>query len=221
MVRLYALRSDADWSALSRPSVWFSRAGVIPLAHSHDTAGPMARTVADAAIFLGALVGKDKRDSITSNADKGQKDYTKFLDKNGLKGARLGVTEQYVNPKSKLAAIAKPHLQALKDAGATLVDVEFQTPAHFRQLRLEVFLYEFKADLNKYLADRKSPYKTLAELIKFNNENREKEMPIFGQELFLQAEAKGDLTDSTYTRALNAIKQATQVNGIDAVVAKT
>ena len=197
-----------------------SRSGIIPIAHSQDTAGPMARTVADAAILLGAMVGKDKRDSITSSADKGLKDYTKSLDKNGLKGAKIGVARQFINPKSRIAPIAEAHLQTLKDAGATLVEVKFPSVPNFRRYRLDVLLYEFKTDLNKYLAARKSPYKTLADLIKYNVANKEKEMPIFAQELFLQAEAKGDLNDEDYIKALKTIKQATQIDGIDAVIAK-
>ncbi len=197
-----------------------SRSGVIPIAHSQDTAGPMARTVADAAILLGILVGADKKDSITSQSTKGKKDYTKFLDKNGLRGARIGVGRQFLGKNPKVDAVIEPHLQVLKNAGATLIDVTFPTLANFGTDETEVLLYEFKAGLNKYLAARKSPYRTLAHLIKFNEDNKAREMPLFGQELFLQAEKKGDLETSEYRLALQRLKLGTQINGIDAVLAK-
>jgi amidase len=197
-----------------------SRSGVIPIAHTQDTAGPMCRTVADAAILLGVLVGEDKNDAITSDSKKGLRDYAKFLDKDGLKGARIGVARQYIDPKTKLGAVIEPHLQVLKDAGAILIDVSFQPIPNQSSQQTDVLLYEFKTDLNKYLEQRKSPYKTLADLIKFNDENKDKEMPIFAQELFLQAQEKGDLNEPKYKEALANLKLATQKNGIDAVIAK-
>ncbi|HXH71175.1 MAG TPA: amidase [Pyrinomonadaceae bacterium] len=197
-----------------------SRSGVIPIAHSQDTAGPMARTVSDAAILLGVLVGTDKTDSITSQSTKGKKDYTKSLDKNGLRGARIGVARQFLGKNAKLDAVIEPHLQVLRDGGATLIDVTFPTIPKFGDDETEILLYEFKADLNKYLAARNSPYKTLADLIKFNEDNKDREMPLFGQELFLQAEKKGDLETREYRLALQKLKVGTQANGIDAVAAK-
>ena len=198
-----------------------SRSGIIPIAHSQDTAGPMTRTVADAAILLGVLVGTDKTDAITSQSTKGQKDYTKFLDKNGLRGARIGVARQFVGNNAKQKEIFESRLEALKAGGATLIDVSFSE--NFGKLgdeRLQVLLYEFKAGLNKYLAERRSSYKTLADLIKFNEENKEREMPLFGQELFLQSQSKGDLTEKAYTDALGKVKRAAREEGIDPVVAK-
>ena len=198
-----------------------SRSGIIPIAHTQDTAGPMGRTVSDAAILLGVLVGTDKRDTTTSQSKKGKKDYTKFLDKDGLRGARIGVARQFVGNNAKQKEIFESHLEVLKTGGATLIDVTF--PVDFSKLsddRLQVLLYEFKTDLNKYLAERRSPYKTLADLIKFNEENKEREMPLFGQELFLQSQSKGDLTEKAYTDALQKVKRASQEQGIDAVVAK-
>ena len=197
-----------------------SRSGVIPIAHSQDTAGPMTRTVADAAILLGVLIGADKTDAITSQAVKGEKDYTKFLQKDGLRGMRIGVARQIFGKNAKIDAVIEPQLQAFKDGGATLIDVEFPTFGKFGEDEFEVLLYEFKADLNKYLANRNSKYKTLADLIKFNEENRAKEMPYFGQEIFEMAEKKGDLNDRAYRMALQKSKQATQANGIDAVMNK-
>ncbi len=198
-----------------------SRSGIIPIAHTQDTAGPMARTVADAAILLGVLVGADKADATTSQSKKGKKDYTKFLDKDGLRGARIGVARQFAGNNAKPKEIFESHLEVLKASGATLIDVTF--PVDFSKLaddRLQVLLYEFKTDLNKYLAERRSPYKTLADLIKFNEENKEREMPLFGQELFLQSQSKGDLTEKAYTDALQKVKRASREEGIDAVVAK-
>ncbi|MBA2620069.1 MAG: amidase [Acidobacteria bacterium] len=197
-----------------------SRSGIIPIAHSQDTAGPMARTVADAATLLGVLVGADKTDSITSQATKGEKDYTRFLRKDGMKNARIGVGRQIFGKNSKIDGVVEPHLQTLKNGGATLIDVEFPTLGKFGDAEFEVLLYEFKADLNKYLANRNSPYKTLADLIKFNDENRDKEMPFFGQEIFLMAEKKGDLNERAYRLALQKSKLLSQTNGIDAVMNK-
>jgi len=197
-----------------------SRSGVIPIAHSQDTAGPMARTVADAAILLGVLVGNDKTDSITSQSSKGEKDYTKFLQKDGLKNAKIGVARQYFGRNSKIDALIEPHLQVLKDGGATLIDVEFPNLQKFGDAEYEVLLYEFKEDLNKYLANRGGTNKTLADLIKFNEANKDKEMPFFGQEIFLQAQEKADLNDRAYRLALLQSKIYTQEQGIDDVMNK-
>ncbi len=198
-----------------------SRSGIIPIAHTQDTAGPMARTVADAAILLGAMIGRDKQDAITSAADKNAaKDYTKFLDPNSLKGARLGVVMFPPRQNAQqFKAYYQPFLDKIRDAGATLVDVDF--PANqLNTERLDVLLYEFKANLNKYLSARGSKYKTLEDLIKFNDENKEKELKLFGQELFTSAQAKGDLTDKTYLDALAKVGKATRQDGIDAMLAK-
>jgi amidase len=197
-----------------------SRSGIIPIAHSQDTAGPMARSVADAAILLSALVGYDKNDTVTAQANKGAKDYTKFLDANGLRGARIGVGRQTFGRDAKIDRVIEPQLEVFKNAGATLVDVEFPTNGKFGEAEFEVLLYEFKADLNKYLAQRNSPYKTLADLIKFNEDNRDKEMQFFGQEIFIMAEKKGDLSERAYRLALQKSKLLTQAQGIDAVFAK-
>jgi amidase len=177
--------------------------------------------VADAAILLGVLVGRDKRDATTSESKNGKKDYTKFLDLDGLRGVRIGVARQFVGNNAKQKEVFESHLEVLKAGGAILVDVTF--PEEFGKLgddRLQVLLYEFKTDLNKYLAERRSPYKTLADLIKFNEENKEREMPLFGQELFLQSQSKGDLSESAYLQSLQRIKRAARETGIDAVVAK-
>ncbi len=198
-----------------------SRSGIIPIAHTQDTAGPMARTVTDAAIMLGAMVGRDKRDPITTAADKNAaKDYTKFLDANGLKGARLGLVMQFTT-RPELKEFYRPLIEKLRDAGATLIDVTF-TPDYSKIAddRTNVLKYEFKTDLNKYLAARGAKYKTLEELIKFNEENKDLELVKFGQELFIDSQKKGELTDQAYIDALAKIKKATREDGIDAVIAK-
>ncbi len=198
-----------------------SRSGVIPIAHSQDTAGPMCRTVADAAILLGVLVGADASDSITAQAGKkGYKDYTKFLDRDGLRGKRIGVARQTFGKNSKIDAVIQPQLQIFKDGGATLTDVNFPTNGKFGDAEFDVLLYEFKTDLNKYLAMRGGKHKTLADLIKFNEENQAQEMPFFGQEIFYMAEKKGDLNDRKYRLALQKSKLLTQTQGIDAVMNK-
>jgi amidase len=198
-----------------------SRSGIIPIAHTQDTAGPMARTVTDAAILLGALAGSDKNDPATAEADKkAAKDYTKFLDADGLKGARLGVVMQFTT-RPELKEYYRPYLDTLRSAGATLVDVTF-TPDYGKTSddRFNVLLYEFKTNLNKYLAARGAKYKTLDDLIKFNDETKEREMPKFGQEIFTMSQAKGELTDMDYPDALAKIKRLTREEGIDAVIAK-
>jgi amidase len=198
-----------------------SRSGIIPIAHTQDTAGTMTRTVADGAILLSALAGRDKQDAVTADSVKGVKDYAKFLDADGLKGTRIGVARQFLGRDANANKIFESNLEALKNGGASLVDVAFsENLGKLGDDRLLVLLYEFKTDLNKYLAGRNAPYKTLADLIKFNLENKEREMPIFEQELFLQAESKGSLTDKAYLDALQKLKRATREEGIDAVIIK-
>ena len=194
-----------------------SRSGVIPIAHSQDTAGPMARTVADAAALLSVLVGADPNDAITTQA-KTEKDYTQFLQKDGLRGTKIGVARQYFGRNDKVDKLIEPHLQVLKDGGATLVDVQFPKLNDFGDAEFQVLLYEFKEDLNKYLAGRGGQHRTLKDLIDFNNANADKEMPYFGQEIFIQAEAKADLNDRAYRLALLQTKLLTQEQGIDGVM---
>ncbi len=198
-----------------------SRSGIIPIAHTQDTAGPMARTVADAAILLGAMAGRDKNDAITADAAKNAaKDYTKFLDADGLRGARLGVAMQFTT-RPELKEYFQPFVDRLKEAGAVVINISFAPDySKIAAERTDVLLYEFKADLNKYLATRGAKYKTLEDLIKFNEENKEKELTKFGQELFVQAQTKSDLSDRGYTDALAKIKRAAREDGIDAVMAK-
>src|SRR6059036_2368537 len=185
-----------------------SRSGVIPIAHSQDTAGPMARTVADAAILLSALTGVDARDDATAtSAGRSRAEYTSVLDPAGLKGARLGVCRsRFMGYSPATDALMEGAIDALKRMGAVIVDpADITTAGQFDDSEFAVLLYEFKADLNKYLGEwaPTAGAKTLEALIAFNERTKEKEMPYFGQEIFIQAQAKGPLTDQDYLRALD------------------
>jgi amidase len=199
-----------------------SRAGVIPISHTQDTAGPMARTVRDAATLLGVLAGVDPQDRATAEG-KGKfvSDYTKFLDPNGLKGARIGVARNYFGFHDAVDAVMHRALDALKRGGAMLID-----PANLLNMdkvgepETTVFLYELKADLNAYLArlGPKAPVRSLKEVIAFNERNRKQEMPYFGQDRFVKAEAKGSLAEKEYREALANCGLLARTGGIDAVM---
>lgn len=198
------------------------RTGIVPISHTQDTAGPMTRTVTDAAILLGAIAGTDKLDPATAEADKKKaKDYTKFLDAGGLKGARLGLV---LTPPPRNADLYKayfqPFIDKMKDAGAILVDVTFPDYGTTQADRLAILQYEFKADIAKYLEARGSKFKTLEDLIKFNEENKEKELQIFGQEIFIDSQKRGDLTDKVYTDAIAKVHKSVREDGIDGLLAK-
>ncbi|MCA9924408.1 MAG: amidase, partial [Anaerolineales bacterium] len=207
-----------------------SRAGIVPIAHSQDTAGPMARTVTDAAIILGTLTGIDERDEMTlesnNHFDNAQTkrfhtDYTPFLDKDGLRGARIGVARNYFGFHPQVDAIIKHAINVMQDCGAIIVDpANIETVKQFKKSELEVLLYEFKHDLNQYLATLSPdvPTRTLADLIAFNEAHQAEVMPHFGQELFVQAEAKGPLTDAAYLNALAKNHELARDKGIDAVL---
>lgn len=185
-----------------------SRSGIIPISHTQDTAGPMTRTVRDAAILLNVLAGTDPKDAATREADtRREADYTRFLVQDGLKGARLGVVKNLLGVHAHVDAVIQPALEALKAQGATLVEVELKSAA-YDDAEFEVLLFEFKADLDAYLAGRGGPVKDLAGLMAFNEARRADEMPFFGQELLKQAQAKGPLTDPTYLKALETCAQA-------------
>ncbi|MBN8468596.1 amidase [Corallococcus exiguus] len=202
-----------------------SRAGIIPISSTQDTAGPMTRTVADAAALLGVLAGEDPRDAATA-AGKGRAhpDYTKFLDPQGLKGARIGVPrERFFGYHPATDAVVERALEVMKAQGAVLVDpVVLPNLAKLDEPELEVMLYEFKAGLEAWLAQlgEGAPVRTLADLIAFNEKNREREMPYFGQELLLQAQKKGPLTDTAYKKALAACRRYSRAEGLDAVMNK-
>jgi amidase len=201
-----------------------SRAGIIPIAHSQDTAGPMARTVADAAALLGAIAGPDPRDPATE-ASRGHvhPDYTRFLDPRGLAGARLGIARKFFGFHERVDAVLEEAIAAMKAAGAVMVDpVELEMPRELGDSELVVLLYEFKADLNRYLGGLgpNVATRTLADLIAFNERHKDKEMPYFGQDLFIQAEAKGPLTSREYLDALAKNQRLARDQGIDAVMTK-
>jgi len=197
-----------------------SRAGIIPIAHSQDTAGPMARTVRDAAILLSALAGVDPRDSATAaSASKAATDYTKFLDPRGLRGARIGVARKYFGSNDAQDQLMNNLIVAMKRQGADIVDpADLPTHGKFDDTEFLVLLYELKADLNAYLASRPGAPSSLKNIIEFNDSNREKEMPYFGQDIFIKAEAKGPLTTKEYTDALEANHRLSRQEGIDAVM---
>jgi amidase len=185
-----------------------SRSGIIPISHTQDTAGPMTRTVREAAILLSVLAGSDPKDAATREADgRREADYTRFLMKDGLKGARLGVVKNLLGVQAHVDAVILPALEVLKAQGATLVEVELKSTG-YEDAEFEVLLYEFKADLNAYLAGRDGSVKDLAGLMAFNERYRGEEMPFFGQELLQQAQAKGPLADAAYGKALETCAQA-------------
>jgi amidase len=199
-----------------------SRAGIIPISKSQDTAGPIARSVTDAAILLGALTGVDPRDDATeSSRDKAHTDYTSFLDANGLRGAKLGVGRRFYRSGAITAKLMEGVLDQLKSLGATLVDFNDDI-GRGSAGEWEVLQYEFKDGINAYLAGLgpKSPMRTLEDLIRFNEENKDREMPFFGQETFLKAQAKGPLTDQAYLDAVARCRRLARDEGIDAVLDK-
>ncbi|GAC1446042.1 MAG: hypothetical protein NVSMB56_01420 [Pyrinomonadaceae bacterium] len=201
-----------------------SRSGIVPIAHSQDTAGPMTRNVTDAAILLGALTGVDARDEATSASQgKSFADYTKFLDANGLKGARIGVARtKFFGYNIALDNVCEEAIAEMKRRGAVNVDpANIETAGQFDEAELEVLLFEFRSDLNRYLAElQNAPAKTLKELIAFNEKNRAREMPYFGQELFMQAEAKAGLNSDDYKKARLKCVEFARVKGIDATLQK-
>ena len=199
-----------------------SRAGIIPIAHSQDTAGPMTRTVRDAAILLGAIAGIDPRDEAT-NASRGRliADYTQFLDKDGLRGMRLGIARKHFEFSDRVDKLMNDHLAEMKKMGAVLVDpADIPTQGKFDDSEFEVLLYEFKADLNAYLAERKGQVRSLKDVIAFNEKNREREMPYFGQDIMIKSEAKGPLTSKAYLQALRKNHLLTRAQGIDFIMKK-
>ncbi|KFA93449.1 amidase [Archangium violaceum Cb vi76] len=202
-----------------------SRSGIIPLSHSQDTAGPMTRSVADAAALLGVLAGIDSTDAVTaSSKGHAHADYTRFLDPNGLKGSRIGVPrERFFGYHPATDALVARALELMQAQGAVIIDeAHIPTASKMDEPEMEVLLHEFKADIEAYLAGLgdKTRLKTLADLIRFNEEHRDTELPWFGQELFLQAQEKGPLTDKKYLKALAACRKLSRAQGIDAVMAK-
>jgi len=199
-----------------------SRAGIIPISHTQDTAGPMTRSVRDAAIMLGAMVGLDVSDPATAtSSNRARKDYTQYLDANGLKGARIGIARKRLfgyHPGAD--AIATDAIDTMKGLGAVVVDpADVTTIGALGDPEFEVLLYEFKAGLNKYLAARGGAIKTLKDAIAFNDANKDRELPYFGQEIFAMAQKKGPLTDPKYVKALESCRLNSRTKGIDLVMA--
>ncbi len=199
-----------------------SRSGIIPISHTQDTAGPMARTVADAALLLGAMTGVDPADPATAASSGNlRSDYTRFLDPDGLRGARIGVARQFFGISPAVDALMETALDVLRRQGATLIDpVEIPGEKELGDPEFEVLLYEFKADLNAYLASlgESAPAKSLKDLIAFNERNADREMPYFGQEIFLRAESKGPLDSREYLEALETCRRLSRREGIDAAM---
>ena len=197
----------------------WSRSGVIPISHSQDTAGPMCRTVRDAAILLGACIGVDPRDSATARSEgRGYADYTQFLDPAGLQGARIGVVRSFPGFDPRVLALFDEAVEAMRAEGAVIIDPANMDAAAWNDpLSLVLLEYEFKADLNAYLAGLgpDAPVKSLAEVIDFNERNADREMPHFGQERLIASQARGPLTDPEYLNAVATIQRANREDGID------
>ncbi|GAB2568964.1 amidase [Dyella jejuensis] len=197
-----------------------SRTGIIPISHNQDTAGPMARDVADAATLLTAMAGSDPHDPATAEADKHATDYTRFLDPHGLRGKRIGVVRQLAGNEPNADRVLDEAIAAMKAQGAIIVDpVTLPHLADLGDAEMTVMLYDFKHDINAYLAARAGLHvKTLADLIAFNQREAAREMPWFGQDLFEQAQSKGPLTDKAYQDALAKAKEFSGPQGIDAAL---
>jgi amidase len=230
-----AIGSETDGSVTSpsaingivgiKPTVGLlSRSGVVPISASQDTVGPMARTVRSLAILLGAMTGVDPGDAATSrSAGKAAADYTRFLDPAGLRGARLGIARKFFENNAPMNRFLSSCADTLKRGSAELVDpADLPTHGQMDAPEGELLLYEFKDGLNRYLArlPQGSPVRSLGELIAFNERNRAREMPYFDQELLVQSEAKGPLTDARYLKVRDDCLRLSRKEGIDAVIAK-
>jgi amidase len=230
-----ALGSETDGSVTAPSSVngiagikptvgLVSRSGIIPISASQDTAGPMGRTVRDIAILLSVIAGADPRDPATAASQgKAVPDYTRFLDPNGLRGARLGIARKFFANNAPMDAFLSGCVDALKKAGAEVIDpADLATHGQIDAPEGEVLSYEFKDGINRYLSrlPASAPARTLEQLIAFNDKNRSREMPFFAQELFIQAEAKGPLTDAAYLKARADCVRLSRQEGIDALLAQ-
>lgn len=201
-----------------------SRAGIVPIAHSHDTAGPMARSVEDAALILGTMTGQDPLDDYTERSvGKSKVDYTSFLDPNSLKGKRLGRATQFNQFHPEVNKLVDQAIRVMEDLGATVVEMDKDDlNGNSGDDAFQVLLYEFKHDLNKYFEGCTSdiPVRSMEELREFNEKNADREMPYFGQELVIEAQAKGDLNSEEYKKALEHVLRANGPEGIDRVMEK-
>jgi amidase len=230
-----AVGTETDGSVISPASIHsvvgikptvglISRTGIIPISHTQDTAGPMTRTVKDAAILLSALSGIDPEDKATlESRGKSSSDYTQFLDIKGLQGTRIGVVRRYFGFHELVDALMARAFDVMKQNGATMVDpADADTLGQLDKNEGLVLRYELKADMNAYLArlGSSAPVHTLKEIIEFNERNKEKEMPYFQQETFIQAEAKGPLTEKEYIEARDNNLRLARAEGIDAIMDK-
>jgi amidase len=196
-----------------------SRSGIIPISHSQDTAGPMARTVADAAALLTVIAGVDKDDAASlAKTRPAPVDYARFLHADALRGARIGVVRKAMGYQPDVDAAMERAIAAMRAAGATVVDADIPTAGKWDDAENTTLMYEFKPDLEAYLARSGAPVRTLAELIAFDKQHAAEEMPYFGQELFEQALAKGPLTDRTYLVARDKARRLAGRDGIDAAL---
>ncbi len=211
-----AIGTETDGSVVSpsavngivgiKPTVGLlSRSGIIPISATQDTAGPMARTVKDAAILLSALTGVDEEDTVTKNSmGKVQKDYTVFLDVNALKNKRVGIEKSFLDGNTDIVALYKEAINVLKNQGATIVEIELKKAvSNLSDAEFTVLQYEFKDGVNKYLSTSNAKVKSLQEVIDFNKKNENTAMPFFKQEILEMCQAKGDLNSSEYKEALN------------------
>lgn len=230
-----AVGSETDGSIVSpsamcalvgiKPTVGLiGRSGIIPISINQDTAGPMARTVADAAALLSALAGVDPRDPYTQTpARKSAPDYTKFLDPNGLRGARIGVARKFFGTNRDVDALMESAIEEIKRRGAVIVDpADLPTHGKFDDSEFEAMLYEFRDGLNRYLSATAPSVqvRSLDALIEFNEKNRTREMPYFGQEILLQARKKSPFNGKAYMDALAKNRRLSRTEGIDAVLKK-
>jgi amidase len=218
-----AIGTETDGSIISPASVngvvgikptvgLWSRSGIIPISHTTDTAGPMSRTVKDAAILLGALTGIDESDIASKKSEgKFEKDYTIFLDKKGLKGKRLGFEKAFLKGHAGVEILLTKAMEQIKNQGAEIIEIDSIKPLEETgKDEITILLYEFKTGLNKYLSSAKGKVKSLKELIEFNKQNEAKAMPWFKQELLERSEAKGDLNSKEYIEALNRLLNITR-----------
>jgi amidase len=228
-----AVGTETDGSIVSPASVCgivgikptvglISRSGIIPISRTQDTAGPMARTVRDAAILLGVLAGQDPDDPVTlPPATPPPSDYTTVLDPDGLKGSRIGVCRRFFRAGSAADRMLTAAVQTLRRQGATVVDpAEIPTHGRVGESEFEILLYEFKAGLNAYLAARgpDAPVHTLQEVIEFNERHRDRELRYFGQETLLRSQEMGPLTDRAYLEAVEKARRLSRNEGIDAIL---
>jgi amidase len=201
-----------------------SRSGIIPISETQDTAGPMARTVADAAALLSAIAGPDPRDPITVRAGRRLGDLAASLDAGALKGARIGVARRRFFGYSAAAdRVVDAAIAAMKSQGAVIVDpADVPNAARLDECELEILLYEFKAGVNAYLAGLgpSAKVRSLADVIAFNERERARSMPFFGQEILIMAQAKGPLTTPAYRRAVSTCRTRARAGGLDAVLDK-